>query len=228
MRGVSGFGYALLATPLLTFIFDAKSAVVINIILGTASNVMVLFYTWKYVDFKRAAFINLGGILGVPIGAYLLSLLEPLIIKLAIGVIAIPFAIVLMLGYSHRFRRERLSSGIAGFLGGVFGSSTSFAGPPVVLYLLNQGFVKERLVATIAASFLGTCITSIGAIALFGVITADHLVTAAFLLPVLCLGSYLGVKLLPRLSVSLLRRITLTIIIISASGIIVNVATTLL
>ena len=95
VRSVSGFGYALLATPLLTFVFEAKSVVVMNVILGSITCVLVLFPMRRHIDFRRVAFISLGSILGVPLGAYLLSRLDPSIIKLAIAVLAIPFAVLL-------------------------------------------------------------------------------------------------------------------------------------
>ncbi len=227
VRSVSGFGYALVATPLLTLVFEPKPVVVINIILGSFINVLVLFYTRRHVDLKKVVFICLGSIAGVPLGAYLLSRLEPSIIKLAIAALVIPFSVLLLLGHSHRFKRETLGCSIAGFMGGILGASTSFAGPPVVLFLLNQGLVKEKFVGTLAAYFLFTGVISIGAFSSLGMITTDLLTKVAIFLPTLWLGSYAGIKLLPRIDTTLFRRIASSLVSVAALAIIVTVLTDL-
>ena len=222
VRGASGFGYALIATPLLTFIFDAKSVVVMNIILGSATNILVLFYMRRYIDFKRVLLINLGSVLGVPAGAYLLSRLDPSTIKLAIAVLVIPFSLILLLGYSHRFKRDSLGCGVAGFMGGMLATSTSLGGPPVVLFLLNQGLAPERFVGTLAAFFMFTSIISIGAFASMGMITTDLLTRIAILFPALFLGSYAGIKVLPKINVTLFKRIASSIVCVTALAMIVS------
>ncbi len=223
VRSVSGFGYALVATPLLTFVIEPKSVVVINIILGSAINILVLFYTRQYIDLKRVAFICLGSIAGVPLGAYLLLKLDPSIIKLTIAVLVIPFSVLLLLGHSHQFKREALGCSIAGFMGGILGASTSFAGPPVVLFLLNQGLVKERFVGTLAAYFLFTGVMTIGAFSSLGMITTDLLTKVVIFLPTLWLGSYIGIKLLPRVNTTLFRKIASSIVSVAALVLIVTV-----
>lgn len=222
VRAASGFGYALVATPLLTLIFDAKSVVVMNIILGSATNILVLFYMWRHIDFKRVVFISLGGILGVPIGAYLLSRLDPATIKLAIAALVIPFSVILLLGHSHQFKRDTLGCGVAGFMGGVLAASTSFGGPPVVLFLLNQGLAPERFVGTLAAYFMFISLISIGAFSSLGMITTDLLIKIAILFPALFLGSYIGIKVLPRINVTFFKRIASSIVCVTALVIIVS------
>ncbi len=227
VRAVSGFGYALLSTPLLMFVIEAKSVVVMNIILASITNIVVLFQTRRHIDLRRAVFMSLGSILGIPLGVYLLSRLDPSIIKLAIAVLVIPFSILLLLGHSHQFRRDALGCSVAGFFGGVLGASTSLGGPPVVLFLLNQGLVSERFVGTLAVYFLFNGVISIGAFSSLGMITTDLLTKVAVLLPTLFLGSYVGVKILPRINVSLFKRIASSVVSVTALVIIVSVLTEL-
>jgi len=202
---------------------EAKSVVVMNVILGSVSNVMILFRTWRYIDLRRAIFMCLGSVLGTPLGDYLLSILDPSIIKLIMASLVIPFSVLLLLGHSYRFKRDIAGCIIAGFMGGVLGTSTSLSGPPVVLFLLNQGLVTERFVGTLAAYFLFIAIIGIGAFSPLGMVTADLLTKTATLLPALVLGSYLGVKMLPRINELLFKRIVLSIVSVTALIIIVSV-----
>lgn len=223
VRSASGFGYALIATPLLTFVIETKSVVVINIILGSVANVLVLFHTRRHIDLKRVAFLSLGGILGVPLGTYLLSTLEPSVIKLTIAALVIPFSILLLLGYSHPFKRDNLGCGMTGFVGGVLGASTSLAGPPAALFLVNQGLVKERFVGTLAAYFLVIGVISISAFSSLGMVTTNLLTKVAILIPTLWLGSYIGLKVLPRINATLFKRIAISIVSVAAIVIIVTI-----
>ncbi len=223
VRSVSGFGYALLATPLLTFVFEAKSVVVMNVILGSITTVVVLFQTRRHIDLRRVVFMGLGSILGVPLGAYLLSSLDPAMIKLAIAVVVIPFSVLLLLGHSHQFKRDTLGCIVAGFMSGVLQASTSLGGPPVVLFLLNQGLVTERFVGTLAAYFLFISAITIGTFSSLGMVTTDLLTRAAILLLRLFLGTYVGLKVLPRINATLFKRIASSIVVVTALVITVSV-----
>ena len=222
VRAISGFGFALIATPLLLFVLDPKSVVVINIIIGFPIGLLLLFHTRQHIDVKRVLLMCGGGILGVPIGAYLLSNLDPSMIKLIIAILIVPFSIVLLLGHSHQFKRDSLGCGISGFAGGLLGSSTSLNGPPVVLFLLNQGLVKERFVGTLTAYFLFMGVASVGAFSSLGMVTIDLLIKVAMLSPTSILGFYIGIKVLPKINAILFRRIAASIVSIAALVIMVT------
>lgn len=222
VRSVSGFGFALLATPLLTLVIGVKSAVVIVVILSVFGSLLLSFYMRRHVDVKRAAFITCAAIPGVLLGAYLLSRLDQSVVKLAIAILIIIFSILLQLGYSYRLRREVLACGIVGFSSGTLLTSTSLGGPPVVLFLLNQGLTKEKFVGTVAASHLLAGVAGIITISSLGMIDIALLIKVSILLPGLFLGSYIGAKLLPRIDALLFKKIALSIALVSALIIIVD------
>ena len=221
-RAITGFGFSLIATPLLLFVFDSKSVVVINIILAILTGILLLFRTRYHIDVRRMLFMCGGSVFGVPIGAHLLSRLDPTIIKLIIAVLIIPFSIVMLLGHSHQFKRDSLGCGISGFVSGLVGSSTTFGGPPVVIFLLNQGLVRERFVGTITAFFLFVGVASVSAFSAMGMVTIALLIKVAILLPAAILGFYIGIKVLPKINATLFRRIAASIVSLAALVIIVT------
>ena len=222
VRAISGFGFALVATPLLLFVLDTKSVVVISIIINVPVGLLLLFHTRKHIDVKRVLLMCSGSIFGVPMGAYLLSSLDPSIIRLIIAILIVPFSIVLLLGHSYQFKRDSLGCGISGFFSGLLGSSTSLSGPPVVLFLLNQGLVKERFIGTVTAYFVFMGITSVGAFSYLGMVTIDLLIKVAMLLPTAILGLYIGTRVLPKVNTTLFRRIAALIVSLAALTIIVT------
>ncbi|MDP3878783.1 MAG: sulfite exporter TauE/SafE family protein [Dehalococcoidales bacterium] len=223
VRAASGFGYALLATPLLTLVMEAKSVVVLNMILGSLSNILVFWHTRRYIDLKRVVVLGLGSIFGIPAGTYLLVKLEPSIIKLAIAIVVIPFSILLLLGHSHRFKRDTLGCAVAGFLSGLLGGSTGLGGPPVVLFLINQGLTPQMFVGTLAAYFLFNGAILVATFTFLGMVTADILIKVAILLPTLWLGSYIGVKMLPRINTVVFKKIASAIVAATAVIIVASI-----
>ena len=222
VHSVTGFGFALIATPLLLFVFEPKSVVVINIILPGPLGVLILFYARRHVDIRQAALICLGSLFGIPLGVYLLSSINPSMVKLVVGVLVIPFSVLLLLGHSHRFKKEGLGCGGVGLIGGGLGASTSLFGPPVVLYLLNQSLAKEQFVATVSVYTVFAAIISAGAVVLMGMVTTPILMDVIILSPALIVSFYIGIKVRPKINVAIFKRIAALLVSITALILIVN------
>ena len=225
VHSVSGFGIALVAVPLLLFIFEPKSVVVMNVILATVLCLLLMLNSRPHIDLRRAALISVGSIFGIPLGAYVLSSIEPSIIKLVIAVLIIPFSVFLLLGHSYRFKRDGLGCGVAGFISGTLSTSTSLAGPPVVLFLLNQGLAKEKFIATLSAYFLFAGLVGVGTFSFMGMVTTDLLKNVGILLPALVVGFYLGIKVRAKIDAVLFKRVATFIVCITA---LINIVTVLL
>ena len=73
-----------------------------------------------------------------------------------------------------------------------------------------------------AAYFISISLFSVGAYVSMGMVTSEILIRAAILLPVLIIGSYLGVKLISKINVVLFKRITTSILIFTSLAIIIS------
>jgi uncharacterized membrane protein YfcA len=164
----------------------------------------------------------MGSVLGIPLGVYLLSSLNPSAIKLVIAILVIPFSISLLLGHSYRFKGNVLGYAVAGFISGTLAASTSFGGPPVVLFLLGQDLDKERFIGTLSAYFLFVGIVTVGVLLFMSMVTTDVLENVGILLPVLGLGFYIGTKVLHRINIGLFKKITASVVLVSALVIVVT------
>jgi uncharacterized membrane protein YfcA len=92
----------------------------------------------------------------------------------------------------------------------------------VVLFLVNQGLVKDRFVGTLTAYFLFMGIATVSAFSFLGMVTVDLLTKAAILLPTAIIGFFIGIKVLPKINAVLFRRIVMSVISIAALAIIVT------
>ena len=213
VRGVSGFGLALILAPILLLLMNSKSTVVVNLLLAIVSNLVVLPLGFRHIYLKGILPMIIFAIPGIAIGAWIITIIEPSTLKIVIGAVTVISAIPLAMGVSKAFRKEKLACGFSGFLGGLLGASTSLSGPPVVLFMHNQNWRKETIHSSLAAYFTFHGFCSFGALVIAGIVEVPTLVTAGSLIPALLIGTVAGMVAFRRLSQRLFRIITLVIII---------------
>ena len=76
-RGFSGFGSALILMPLASSIAAPRLVAALLLVIDFVAAAPMLPDAWRQADRKATAVIVLGALIGVPIGTYLLSVLEP-------------------------------------------------------------------------------------------------------------------------------------------------------
>ena len=215
IRGISGFGFALILAPILLLILNPTSVVVIILLLGLLSNVLVLYYSFKKVNLKIILPIIASSSIGIPLGIRIITLVSPSTLKIIIGGITVFFAVLLSLGLTKTFSHEKLASGVAGFIGGVLSSSTGIGGPPVVLFMHNQKWQREVIHASLAAYFLYSSSFSLVALTISGLVDTQLIISAVSLAPILFTGIGLGIVVFRRINARYFRRLTMAIVICS-------------
>ncbi len=75
-QGLTGFGFALVSVPIMIILLSPKVVVPIIVIHSFVINLIILFEARKWVDLKRIWPLMIAGITGIPIGTYLLIVLD--------------------------------------------------------------------------------------------------------------------------------------------------------
>ena len=215
IRGIAGFGFALILAPILLLILNPTSVVVVNLFLGLLSNILVLSYSLKKVNLKKILPMVMSSSLGIPLGAWIITLTAPSTLKILIGGVTVSFAVLLALGFSKAFTREKLACSVAGFLSGIFYSSTSLGGPPVVLFMHNQNWQREMIHTSLAAYFLFACSWSLVVLSVSGLVDTKIIASAASLVPALLAGVGLGMVVFRRINTRYFRWLSIAIVICS-------------
>jgi len=110
IRGLAGFGFALILPPILLLILNPVAVVVINLFLSLLSNIVVVIHSFVRIDFKRVFPMALSSLLGIPLGVWIISVVASSVLKILIGVVIICFAVLVASGFRKTFAGERLSS----------------------------------------------------------------------------------------------------------------------
>ena len=137
MRGVTGFGGAMLMAPPLSMLIGPVPTVVTALILETAAALVMFPDAWPRINKRILLYLTIPACFSVPIGGYLLVTLDPFIARKVIAGVVVVFSLGLLLGLRYSGPQRPLTSVALGGVVGVLLGATSVGAPPVILYLLS-------------------------------------------------------------------------------------------
>ncbi len=153
IRGIAGFGSALIAVPLLTLKLDFLVVVPVIAVLDYLASLGQGLKDRRYISFPDLWPLFPFTFIGVCLGVYLLSRLETRVMALCLAMFILSFAVYSLLPVKeHRGGRKWAMP--AGFMGGVVGAIFGTGGPFYVIYFRLRGLDKTRFRATISISFV--------------------------------------------------------------------------
>jgi len=181
VQGTIGFGYAIVAVPLLSLL-DPRLAPVPQILTSVPLTVLAAWRERGHVDLASVGWILLGRIPGLLLGVWLVTVASTRTLDLLIG--GFVLLAVLLLSTRVRVRRTRAVDFGAGSLSMIMGYTTAIGGPP--LALLYQDARGATIRSTLGVLFAVGVTLSAGTRAATGQITRlDVTLGIVLLVPVL-------------------------------------------
>jgi uncharacterized protein len=190
VSGLTGFGTALMALGIWLYVVPASVAVPLVLICSVGAQLWTLPAMWKLLDFRLAWPFVAGGLLGMPIGAALVSRADPEIFKLSVGVMLLvfPAALYFMRSNLSLSFGGRAADATVGFAGGILGGLAGLSGPLPILWASVRGWSKDQR-RGVFQIFNGVVLGA----ALFLQIASGFVAGAVFWLALLVLpGTFLG------------------------------------
>jgi uncharacterized membrane protein YfcA len=211
-RGFSGFGSALIFMPLASSIVAPRLVAALLLIIDFIAAAPLIPNAWKQADRKATSIMVLGALVGVPIGTYFLSRLEPVTTRWIISAFVFALLLLLLSGWRYRGKdRASISVGIGGLSGFCSGLAQT-GGPPIVGYWLGRPIASVTARANILLFFGASDFFSVVSYALTGLITADAIKFSFVVGPVYGIGVWFGALLFGRASEALFRAICYALI----------------
>ncbi len=217
VRGISGFGSATIAIPLLAHFIALKLAVPLLLIHDLLSTLATVSIDRRAVDRSEILWLLPPSIAGVIIGVTLLVTVPAQPLLAALGALVIVFGIRTLINPQGDKRISRLwaiPAGLAGgALGGAFGSG---AATPSMIYLTHRLADKSRVRGTFSGFAIFDYTLRIIIFAVAGVLLSDDLLLlVSVTLPAMMLGLYTGNKLHGRISTNQAFKVIGTLLVVS-------------
>ncbi len=201
-RGFSGFGSALIFMPLASSMAAPRLVAALLLIIDFVAAAPLVPNAWKHADRKATGVMVLGALVGVPIGTYFLSRLEPVTTRWIISAFVLGLLMLLLSGWRYRGKDyPAISIGSGGV-----------CGPPIVGYWLGRPIAAVIARANILLFFAASDFFSAVSYALTGLITADAIRFSFLVGPVYGIGVAFGAALFGHASETLFRAICYVLI----------------
>jgi uncharacterized membrane protein YfcA len=211
-RGFSGFGAALIFMPLASSVASPRLVASVLLIIDSVATAPLLPAAWRRADRSATAVIVLGALVGVPIGTYVLGLLDPVTTRWIISAFVAALLLLLLSGWRYRGKDHVwLSVGI-GALSGFCSGLAQTGGPPIVAYWLGRPVLASIARANIVLFFGASDFFSLVSYAATGLITQSALLLSLIVGPAYALGVAVGASLFGRASEQVFRAICYALI----------------
>jgi uncharacterized membrane protein YfcA len=161
VKGATGLGFPLIATPMVALLLDIRIAVTILILPNLMMDVTQVFRDgFPYATLRRFRSMVGWTIVGVFLGTLLLVRTPLWVLNLCLGLMVILFvgSSLARFDFTISSTREKLLSPIFGFVSGFLNGLTNAAGPTLAIYFYSLKLEKRFFVKSIATIF---CITKI-------------------------------------------------------------------
>jgi uncharacterized membrane protein YfcA len=194
----------ILGVTLMASAFAAKESVGILLPMLIAADIVAVIYYRKQVVWKHLISLIPWTLVGIISGYGLMLVIADTHLKLLIGVL------VLLLVFVHIYREykgslERAPSSRAfgasmGVLAGFATMVGNASGGIMAIYLLSRRLPKEQFVGTGAWFFISVNLIKVPFNISLGIITWNTLLINLVTVPVILIGTWIGIKVLPKIS----------------------------
>jgi hypothetical protein len=192
VRGLAGFGMAILLVPVIGLSIPPTEAVVVANWLGLLIGLVGLRKILRASE--RSAFVISGcAVLATPLGVWLLAVTDPEVARLLIALIALgAFVLVLLPKRPPDHIPGDAETGATGIASGVLTGFAGMPGPPVVPYYLRRQIPAELARASMMTIFLATSFAGIVSAMALKVANWREATLGVLLFPAVLLGNWLG------------------------------------
>ena len=188
---LAGFGFALLAMPVMTLAIPVEEAVVILSILSLATTGWQSIHLRRDADRPLASRLIIASFVGMPLGLVILNVVDDTTLKIVLGV-AVLIATALL---ARRLDLAHVGPGLdiaCGFTSGVLNTSLGTNGPPLVFDLQARSIEPDVFRATLSTVFVFGNMLALALFIADGKVTAEAVQAALIAAPAWLLGQALG------------------------------------
>ena len=216
LRGLAGFGMALVAMPFLVLLVPPADAVLAVLVVQITLTLIDLPECIGHADRRAVGLLTLAAIFGTPVGLLFISVVPLWLAQIVIGMITASAAAALFFRFSLGPRPGAVSTTAVGFFAGLFSGLAAAPGPPVVAYFLAREVPARTKRASMIILFAILAVFALATAAFDGALHLHVVLLGLFSAPLCAGGSALGAYFFRRGSETSYRNVALLAMVCSA------------
>jgi uncharacterized membrane protein YfcA len=197
-RGFTGFGFAVIAVPLLSLALPPLLAVAVSAGLQLLGGLMDVRSVAPHCHWSSVRWLAAGALLASPLGTLLLAWLPPDIARLVLAAACGVAVAALAAGVGFRGLPGRAATVATGALAGLFNGLAAMPGPPALAYYLATPLSTVQVRASLMVFFLFASTLSFTSLVLIGAVGGRELLLVLAGMPLMLGGSRIGAALFRR------------------------------
>lgn len=212
MNGALGYGFSSISVPLAILLFPNRIINPAYILAELPLNAIILFYERSQIraTLSRSLPIIVSLFPGVAAGSLLLANVSSIWVRMLVYGILLPLVLIQTAGFRRPIRSERAVTIPFGTGVGAMYSLTTISGPPLALFLNNQGLSKHQFRATLAQIRIAEGLSTAFAYYLLKLYSPLGFEISGILLLPMIIGIPLGRMAIHTLNVETFRRICMS------------------
>jgi uncharacterized membrane protein YfcA len=197
IKGATGLGFPLIATPAIALLLDIRTAVTVLILPNLfMDSAQVIRDGLPYDVLRRFSNLIAPTIIGVFLGTMVLVRTPLWILNFCLGVMVLAFVFSNLLRFNFTIspRSEKILSPLFGFISGFLNGMTNAAGPTLAIYLYSLKLEKRTFVKSLGTVFVITKLSQLVAISTWNLFNWDTIILSVQVLLFTLAGFYAGMK----------------------------------
>ncbi len=197
VKGATGLGFPLIATPTVALLLDIRIAVTILILPNLLMDITQVFRDGFPSAILRRFKSMIGlTIIGVFLGTTVLVILPLWALSLCLGMMVMVFVTSNLLKFDFTVSpaAEKIWSPVCGFASGFLNGMTNAAGPTLAIYLYSLKLEKRDFVKSIATIFCITKASQLVAVSTWNLFNWETLTLSFQVVLFTLIGFFAGIK----------------------------------
>src|ERR1043166_5576272 len=214
--GLAGFAMGLVVSAVWLHIITPIETATLIVGYGLLTQGYAIWKLRRALNWRNVAPLIVGGAFGVPLGAALLTYINPDYLRIAVGVVLVLYSIYSL----ARPAFEPVKPGIpadlgVGFVNGLLGGLTGLTGIVATIWCQLRGWPKDVQRTVFQPVNLAAIVVAAVSLSVAGVITADTVKMYFLGLPLMLIGLWSGFKLYGKLDDEAFRKVILVLLLLS-------------
>lgn len=211
---VGGFGSSVFFVPTANFFFDFQAVLGITALYHLSSNISKIAFFKKGFDKKIVISLGIPAVIFVSVGAFLSQYFNPKILTNILGFFLITLSLLFLVFKTLKVKEKTsnaiIGGSLSGLSAGLLGTGGAIRGITLSAFKLN----KNKFIATSAVIDLGVDLSRSIVYYFNGYMHKEHLYLVPILIGVSILGTWIGKKILDKVSQEQFRSFVLILILI--------------
>jgi len=217
LKGITGFGFALVSLPLLMFWYPAKELIPILFVCNLISSFIIILQKKdrKLVDDNFKNLIIYAAVFTI-LGVMALNYVSESNLVIVLSSFLIVLSLLSLLGVKYKINLTRKTFKITGSILGFLTGFISISGPPLALFLNASNTNNQEFREIFSWFSVITASIALIGYGFLGLLNVNTFKMALMVLPILFAGSYIGKRLNNKIPLGVFRKVTIFISLIAS------------